>query len=286
MDCGFLGVKESEDRASPVLVIRERRHKMTWVMLVPRKGTEFLWIAKRAAKFIDQLGHNRVALRCDNEPAIEALAREIAQARQEGSQIVPERESASGRKSVQLDHRARVGARCQSRQDTDGYTGASHGDQSPARRKVIVLAGGMCGIPDEQVRHRQRRKDTAAKTSRAKGQHADPEVWPSKPARGGRWEPRFHPGVCVGILNSSSEAVVVTEQGLAVKTRSANIRRVTESERWDADRILEMRATLWSRDGSDSAFDVQVGMQRPAEMVPRPPGEVLMEKQSSEDLPS
>ena len=41
MDYGFLGEKESEDRVSPVLVIRERRHKMTWAMLVPRKGTEF-----------------------------------------------------------------------------------------------------------------------------------------------------------------------------------------------------------------------------------------------------
>ena len=64
---------------------------MTWAMLVPRKGTEFPWIAKREAKFIDQLGHNRVTLRCDNELAIEALARETAQARQGGSQTVPER---------------------------------------------------------------------------------------------------------------------------------------------------------------------------------------------------
>ena len=84
MDCGFLGEKDSEDRVSTVLVIRERTHKMTWAVLVPRKGTEFTWIAKRAAKFIDQLGHNRVTLRCDHGPAIEALAREIAQACQEG----------------------------------------------------------------------------------------------------------------------------------------------------------------------------------------------------------
>ena len=40
---------------------------------------------------IDQRGHNRVTLRCDTELAIEALAREIAQACQEGSQTVPER---------------------------------------------------------------------------------------------------------------------------------------------------------------------------------------------------
>ena len=91
MDYGFLGERESEEHVSPVQVIRERRHKMTWAMLVPRKGTEFPWIAKRAARFIGQLGHNTVTLRCDNEPAIEAVAREIAQARQEGSQTVPER---------------------------------------------------------------------------------------------------------------------------------------------------------------------------------------------------
>ena len=65
---------------------------------------------------------------------------------------------------------------------------------------------------------------------------------PAKPARGGKWEPRFHPGVFVGVLNSSSEAVVVTEQRLAIKTRSSDIRRVPESERWDADSILQIRA--------------------------------------------
>ena len=79
------------------------------------------------------------------------------------------------------------------------------------------------------------------------------------------------------MLNSSSEAVVVSEQGLAIKTRSANIRRVPESKRWDADSILQMRATPWSPEGSDNAFDIQVGMERPAEMVPRDSGEVLME---------
>ena len=100
---------------------------------------------------------------------------------------------------------------------------------------------------------------------------------PAKPATGGKWEPRFHPGVFVGMLNSSSEAVVVTEQGTAIKTCLANIRRIPESERWDADRTLGMRAVPWSLDGSDNALDFQVRMERPAEMVPRDPGEVLME---------
>ena len=63
--------------------------------------------------------------------------------------------------------------------------------------------------------------------------------------------------------------MVVTEQGSAIKTLAANVRGL-ESERWDADRILGMRAVPWSSDGSDNAFDIQVGMERPA-------GEVLVE---------
>ena len=49
---GSLG-RESEEQVTLVLFIRERRHMMTWAMLVPRRRTEFLWIAKIAARFID-----------------------------------------------------------------------------------------------------------------------------------------------------------------------------------------------------------------------------------------
>ena len=105
-DYGFFGERESEEQVSLVLVIHERTHKMTWAMLVPRTGTEFPWIAKRAAKFIDQLGNNRVTLRCDNELAIEALARELAQARQEGSQTVPERPPVGESQSFGIIERA------------------------------------------------------------------------------------------------------------------------------------------------------------------------------------
>ena len=44
----------------------------------------------------------------------------------------------------------------------------------------------------------------------------------------------------------------------------------------NSSRILGMRAIPWSPDGSDNAFHIQVGMERPAEMVPRSPGEVLI----------
>ena len=94
---GFVGESESEEHVSPVLVIPERRDKMTWAMLVPRRGTAFPWIAKRAARFIDQLGHNRVTLRCDNDPAVGKGNRASTPRRKPGCS----REAASGRKPVQ-----------------------------------------------------------------------------------------------------------------------------------------------------------------------------------------
>ena len=68
---------------------------------------------------------------------------------------------------------------------------------------------------------------------------------PAKPPRGGKWEPRL-----------LAEAVVVTEQWLLIKT-------IHESEGWDTDRILGMRAVSWSPDGTHNAFGIQVGMERP-----------------------
>ena len=76
---------------------------------------------------------------------------------------------------------------------------------------------------------------------------------PAKPARGGKWEPRYHPGVFVGILNSSEAHRAGRTSGESPGRRGGTLA------------VLEMRATPWSPDGSENAFHIQ---ERPAEMVP------------------
>ena len=268
MDYGFLGEKESEEQVASVLVIRERRHKMTWAMLVPRKGTEFPWIAKRAARFIDQLGRNRVTVRCDNELAIEAFPREIAQSRQEGSQTVPERESQSNG----IIERA-VGLVAGQARTLKAALEHRIGTRVPPDARILCWLVEFAAYPMNRCDTGSDGKTPLQRLHGLRDNTLNLEFgekilyMPTMPARGRKWEPRFHSGVFVGMRNSSSEAVVVTEQGTAFKTRSANISRIPESERWDADRILGIRALPWSPDGSDNAFDIQVGMERPAEMV-------------------
>ena len=146
MDYGFLGERESEEQVNPMVVSRERRHKITWAMLVPRKGTEFPWLAKRAAEFIEQIGHNRVTLRCDNEPALEAWARQIAQARQEGRQAVLESPPVGESQSNGIIERT-VGLVAGQARTLWGALER----QRPGGCEDTVLVGGVCRVPDEHV---------------------------------------------------------------------------------------------------------------------------------------
>ena len=54
-------------------------------MAVPGKGNAAPWIAKREVDRLDWLGSQTVTLKCDNEPAILALAQETWRLRREGS---------------------------------------------------------------------------------------------------------------------------------------------------------------------------------------------------------
>ena len=234
---------------------------MTWAMLVPRKGT------------VDQLlAQQSHTLRRDNEPAIEALAREIAQARQEGSQdrsgetIGGEKGSPVGSSNVLGDS-----TRGWSGQNTAGCAGASQWDQSSARRKVSVPAGEVrC---DEQVRRGQRRKDTVSQTAWTTGQHTDPARQATKRRKVGTAIPSW--SVCW-------HAVLVVRGSGRLRARAGDQHTRSKLQeisqvRWDADGILGTRAVPWSPDGCDDAFDTQVGMERPAKMVPGSPREVLMQ---------
>ena len=143
MDFRFLGEKEPEEQVT----------QMTGAMLVPKKGTELPWRAKRAAKFSDQLGHNRVPLRCDSELEVEALARELTQARQEGCQTVPERPPVGESQSNGIIEGTLSLSGTGLFQNTESCVGASHWHQGLARCEDTVLAGGVRRVPDEQVRH-------------------------------------------------------------------------------------------------------------------------------------
>ena len=132
--------REGEGQVSPVLVIRERRHKMTWSMSkrngvpVDCKESSEVHRPTRAQQSHAQM-RQRTCDRSTDEPA-KKEARLFQRDRQW------ERVSPTGSLS---------GACCWTGQDTEGCAGTSHGGQSPARRRDTVMVGGIRSISDEQV---------------------------------------------------------------------------------------------------------------------------------------
>ena len=169
-------------------------------MLVPRKGTEFPWIAKRAAKFIDQLGHNRATLRCDNELATEALAREIAQDRQEGSQTVPERPPVGESQSNGIIGRA---VRLVAGQARTLKAALEHrrGARVPPDARILCWLVEFAAYLMNRCDIGSDGKTPPHRLHGRRDNTPIPEFgekilcMPAKPTRGGKWEPRFHPGV-------------------------------------------------------------------------------------------
>ena len=96
---------------------------------------------------------------------------------------------------------------------------------------------------------------------------------PATPARGSKWEPRFHPGSLSACRNRRQRQWLSPSRDW----RSRRGQRTSGGflRRRDVDSILGIRIVPWPPDGSDNAFDFQVGTERPAKMVPR--ALVLME---------
>jgi hypothetical protein len=74
----------------PILVMRETQEGATACMMVPHKGPDPSWVPQRCARWIDDMGHKKVVLKADQEPAITAWGNAVRRHRQEETTTVPE----------------------------------------------------------------------------------------------------------------------------------------------------------------------------------------------------
>ena len=74
VDYAFTGSKQqkSEEKGSPVMVIKDKRTQRILARMVPQKGRS-KYAIKKLSRDIDQLGYKKVILKSDNEEALLAL---------------------------------------------------------------------------------------------------------------------------------------------------------------------------------------------------------------------
>ena len=96
MDRGFLGEKESEEQVTLVLFIRERRRKMTWAMLVPRRERKFTGLRREQRSSL--ISFCTTELRTTNQRSRRGKGNCTSSSRR------CQRESTSGREPFQRSH--------------------------------------------------------------------------------------------------------------------------------------------------------------------------------------
>ena len=173
------------------------------------------------------------------------MAREISQARQEGSQTVPERPPAGESWCTGVVGRAVGLVSSQARTLKAALEEHRIGTRVPPDARILCwlvefasYLMNRCDIDSDGKTPLHRLHGRKGNTPILEfGETILVHASQSRQVEE-RGEPRSHPGVFVGMPNSLSEAVVVTEQGSAIKTRPANVRRIPESERCDADGTL------------------------------------------------
>ena len=72
-----------------VLVVRETKTGAT-MATATKKGDSVGWLVAKVALWIDDLGHNRVIIKTDQEPSIVALMRSVRLAREPGAKTIIE----------------------------------------------------------------------------------------------------------------------------------------------------------------------------------------------------
>ena len=87
-----------------------------------------------------------------------------------------------------------------------------------------------------------------------------------KSARRGKWTPRFYPRIFVGILNSSSEVLIVRARVGDQNTCDERQEISWIGKMGNGTNIQNTTSPLLSKQ-SDNAFNIQVGMKRSAEMM-------------------
>ena len=66
---------------TPTLIIKESLYKLVYALGVSMKGSGAEYIVKRVTSILDEMGHNKIILRSDQEPAIQDLGDELREER-------------------------------------------------------------------------------------------------------------------------------------------------------------------------------------------------------------
>ena len=261
IDYGFLKANNTDDPAdqgSNPILIGGGEVGLTLAMAV------CTMVAKRVADWLGSLGSQTVTLKCDNEPAILALAQEIRRLRRESSITILEHPEEGEKQSNHLAEGSVnivKGLIRTLKSSTESNLRTEIGPSHPLIPWIIEHAA--------QLKNRYMvGADGRTPTERLRGRGVQRPVYelgekvlflPLAPARRGDFGARFDYGIYLGCRSFDGQAYIGTPSGVI---RCRTVRHLSAEERWDKEFVLSIKGTPWSPDG-ERAGDVNIRVGLP-----------------------
>ena len=249
IDYAFLKANNPNDPAdqgsNPILIGAEAKYGLTLAMAVPENCNAAPWIAKRVAAWLAWLGSQTVTLKCDNEPAILALAQEIRRLRREDSITIFERTEEGEKQSNHL-----------AKGSVNIVKGLIRTLKSSTESNLRTEIGPSRPLKPWTIEHAAQFKnrymvgaDGRTPTERLRGRGVQRPVYqlrekvlflPLAPARRGDFGARFDYGIYLSCRTFYGQAYVGTPSGVI---RCRTVRQLSAQDRWDKEFVVSTKGT-------------------------------------------
>ena len=244
-----------------ILVGRERVTGMTMASVVPVKGTSGQYSVIKALEFIRECGAEEaeIILKSDQEPAIEALMKDVVKTRGEKITLM-ERSPAGSSGSNGVVERAVQSVEGVIRtllSALEERTGAKIG----AEERIVVFLAEYAAYLLNRLEVGKDGKTAYERNKGKKGmvmavEFGERLLWKTRPKdKMEKLNPRWEYGVFVGIKALSGEVWVATKSGVrAVRS----VRRIAAEERWKPDNKDWVQHVPWNRGEEDPDADGEI----------------------------
>ena len=245
-DYGFMGARGDDDTQA-ILVIKDRRTRMHFSHVVPRKGLASEHGAKVLLEDLKKLGYGTILLKCDGEPALKAVQEEVARQRSgqtllENSPVGDSQANGAAERAVQsVSEQIRV-----IRLGLERRLGVRVPGAHPVTTWIVEHASDLLNKflkgDDGKTPYQRLRGKTFNGTTVEFGERVHYLENTKGSARMNKLEGKWSEGFYLGTGWRTGAAVIGTKTGVI---RSSAVRRVGEHRRWDAEGIMEVRGVPW-----------------------------------------
>ena len=252
----------------PTLVMVDDKTNMICARVVKKKGVDE-YSVKCVTKFIELLGHKRIVLKSDNEPAIKSLKDEVK--RHTSVEIVNEESPVYESKSQGKCERTVQKVQEQFRAMKDGLE-TRLGERIDSGNPIIPW---IVSHAADTINRYHIGKDGKTANEKWKGKEfkrSTPETGETVHfLRAGtkgkeKGEVRWEEGCFLGVRNESGEIIVGNEEGI-VKAR--DYRKIADPvNRWSAKSIKDMKGSPWAPNPGTEDPDLHAHVRVPRDETP------------------